>query len=425
MPKSYIVDDDYHEVRLDRWFKQKVINLPHSLIERIIRQNKIKLNKKRTKSSQRLQTGDLVEVFDISKFKANNNDKKIKYIPQTKELSKYDDYVVEDNENFIIINKPAGIPVQSGTKSFKNITDVLKNSKYFKDSKPFIVHRIDKETSGILIIAKNRKYAQLFTTLFRIRKIHKTYLALAYGKINKSVKCIRDDLTYFENKKKIKYIPKKEELSKYDDYVIENNDNFIVINKPAGIPVQSGTKSFKNITDVLKNSKYFQNSKPFIVHRIDKETSGILIIAKNRKFAQLFTTLFRIRKIHKTYLALVYGKINKSVKNMQDELIYFENKKKIIQKAITNIKIIKSNEELSYVELNPITGRKHQLRKQLLNLGNPIIGDDKYFLKNFKKIKNKNLMLHAYKIKFMINNIKYNFKAKYNNYFEQLLKEKF
>ena len=299
MPKTFIVDDEYHETRLDKWFKQKVINLPHSLIERILRQNKIKLNKKKVKSSYRLQSGDLIEIYDISKFKAKD-------------------------------------------------------------------------------------------------KIEK-----------------------------IKYKPKKKEISRYEDYIIENNDNFIVINKPAGIPVQSGTKSFKNITDLLKNSKYFEGSKPFIVHRIDKETSGILIIAKNRKYAQLFTSLFRIRKIHKTYLALAYGKINKSVKSMRDDLIYFENKKKKIQKAISNIKIIKSNDELSYVELNPITGRKHQLRKQLLNLGNPIVGDDKYFLTNFRKIKTRNLMLHAYKIKFMINNVQYNFKAKYNNYFEQLLKEKF
>ena len=299
MPKTFIVDDEYHETRLDKWFKQKVINLPHSLIERIIRQNKIKLNKKKAKSSYRLQSGDLIEIYNISKFKAKDKIEKIKYKPKTKELSRY------------------------------------------------------------------------------------------------------------------------------DNYIIENNDNFIVINKPAGIPVQSGTKSFKNITDLLKNSKYFEGSKPFIVHRIDKETSGILIIAKNRKYAQLFTSLFRIRKIHKTYLALAYGKINKSVKSMRDDLIYFENEKKIIQKAISNIKVIKSNDELSYVELNPITGRKHQLRKQLLNIGNPIIGDDKYFLTNFRKIKTKNLMLHAYKIKFMINNIQYNFKAKYNNFFEKILKEKF
>ena len=298
MLKTFIVDDEYHETRLDKWFKQKVISLPHSLIEKILRQNKIKINKKKVKASYRLQSGDLIEIYDISKFKAKD-------------------------------------------------------------------------------------------------KIEK-----------------------------VKYKPKKKELSRYDDYIIENNDNFIVINKPAGIPVQSGTKSFKNITDLLKNSKYFEGSKPFIVHRIDKETSGLLIIAKNRKYAQLFTSLFRIRKIHKTYLAIAYGKINKSVKSIRGNLTYFENKKKIIQKAISNIKIIKSNDELSYVELNPITGRKHQLRKQLLNLGNPIIGDDKYFLANFRKIKTKNLMLHAYKIKFMLNNVQYNFKAKYNNFFEQLLKEK-
>ena len=299
MPKSYTVVDDYQDWRLDRWFKQNVINLPHSLIERIIRQNKIKVNKKKTKSSYRVQSGDLIEVYNILKFR----------------------------------------PI--------------------------------------------------------------------------------------DNSKKLKYIPKKSEIGKYDDYVIENNENFIIINKPSGTAVQAGTKSFKNLIDTIKNTKYFENSKPYIVHRIDKETSGILIIAKNRKFAQLFTSLFRIRKIHKTYLALVYGKVNNSVKTMRDELVYYENKKKVTQKAITNIKIIKSNEGYSFVELNPITGRKHQLRKQLLKIGNPIIGDDKYFLNNRKKIRTKGLMLHAYKIKFMINNVQYNFKAKYNDHFENFLKKIF
>ena len=297
MPKSYTVDDDYHHSRLDKWFKNEIINLPHSLLEKLLRQNKIKVNKKRTKSSYRLQTGDLIEIYDISKLKP-----------------------------------------------------------------------VDK-------------------------------------------------------KKKIKYLPKKKEIGFYDDYIIEDNENFIVLNKPIGIPVQSGTKSFKNLIDILKNSKYFENSKPFIVHRLDKETSGVLIIAKNRKFAQLFTSLFRIRKIHKTYLAIVYGKVNKSIKMMKDNLIYYENNKKISQKAVSNLKIIKSNEAYSFLELNPITGRKHQLRKQLLKIGCPIVGDDKYFLNDRKRIKIKNLMLHAHKIKFMINNIQYNFKAKYNSVFEDFLKK--
>jgi 23S rRNA pseudouridine955/2504/2580 synthase len=297
MPKSYTVDDDYNGSRLDKWFKNTIINLPHSLLEKILRQNKVKVNKKKTKSSYRLQTGDLIEIYNVSKFKP-----------------------------------------------------------------------IDK-------------------------------------------------------KEKIKYLPKKKEIGNYDDYVIEDNENFIVINKPSGIPVQSGTKSFKNIIDILKNTKYFENSKPFIVHRLDKETSGVLIIAKNRKYAQLFTSLFRIRKIHKTYLAIVYGKVDKSTKVMKDDLISYENSKKIIQKAVSNLKIIKSNEGYSYLELNPITGRKHQLRKQLLKIGCPIVGDDKYFLNDRKRLKIKNLMLHAYKIKFMINNIQYNFKVKYNNLFEDFLKK--
>ena len=297
MPKSYTVDDDYNDSRLDKWFKNKIINLPHSLLEKILRQNKVKVNKKKTKSSYRLQTGDLIEIYDISKLKP-----------------------------------------------------------------------VDK-------------------------------------------------------KEKIKYLPKKKEIGTYDDYVIEDNENFIVINKPSGIPVQSGTKSFKNIVDIIKNTKYFKNSKPYIVHRLDKETSGVLIIAKNRKYAQLFTSLFRIRKIHKTYLAIVYGKVDKSIKVMRDNLIYYESNKKIFQKAVSNLKIIKSNEDYSYLELNPITGRKHQLRRQLLKIGCPIIGDDKYFLNDRKRIKIKNLMLHAYKIKFMINNVQYNFKAKYNNLFEDFLKK--
>ena len=81
---------------------------------------------------------------------------------------------IENNENFVVINKPAGISVQSGTKSKRNIIDILSFQEF--EGKPYPVHRIDKETSGIIIVAKNRKYAQLFTHLFRIRKIHKIYL---------------------------------------------------------------------------------------------------------------------------------------------------------------------------------------------------------------------------------------------------------
>ena len=299
MIKKFQVTRDFHDARFDKWFKRNVLDIPQGLIEKIIRKNQVKVNNKKTKSSYRIQENDIVEVFNIEKLE--------------------------------------------------------------------------------------------------------------------------------ESKKKIitQYIPSISEKAKYDDFIIEDNDNFVVINKPSGIPVQSGTKSFKNIIDTLRKTKYFENAKPFIVHRLDKDTSGILIVAKNREYAQLFTSLFRLRKIHKTYLAIVYGEIPKGTKILEDELILYENDKKIIQKALSYLKLLKTNSQYSLLELRPITGRKHQLRKQLYNLGNPIIGDDKYFFKNRGVyIKSKYLMLHAYEIKFMINDVKYNFSAPLNQNFSEFLNKK-
>ena len=299
MVKKFEVEKNFHNTRFDRWFKNKVLDIPQGLIEKIIRRNQAKVNGKKTKSSYRVQENDTIEIFNIDKIK----------------------------------------------KTEKNLIT--------------------------------------------------------------------------------QYVPSPTERDKYDDFIIENNENFIVINKPAGIAVQSGTKSFKNVVDTLRETKYFEDSKPYIVHRLDKETSGILIVAKTREYAQLFTSLFRIRKIHKTYLAVVYGEVSKEIKVLEDDLILYEKERKIIQKATSYIKILKSSSEYSLLELRPITGRKHQLRKQLYNIGNSIIGDDKYYVKRGKDfIKSKNLMLHAYEIKFMINNVKYNFTADFNKEFKDFLTKK-
>jgi len=299
MIKKFEIEKDFHNTRFDRWFKNNVLDIPQGLIEKIIRKNQAKVNGKKTKSSYRVQENDIIEIFNIDKIK----------------------------------------------KTEKNLIT--------------------------------------------------------------------------------QYIPSHTERDKYDDFIIENNENFIVINKPAGIAVQSGTKSFKNVVDTLRETKYFDDTKPYIVHRLDKETSGILIVAKTREYAQLFTSLFRIRKIHKTYLAVVYGEVSKEIKVLEDDLVLYEKDKKIVQKATSYLKILKNSSDYSLLELRPITGRKHQLRKQLYNIGNSIIGDDKYYVKRGKDfIKSKNLMLHAYEIKFMINNVKYNFTADFNKEFKDFLIKK-
>ncbi|MDC0043996.1 RNA pseudouridine synthase [Candidatus Pelagibacter sp.] len=195
------------------------------------------------------------------------------------------------------------------------------------------------------------------------------------------------------------------------------------MNKSSGISVQGGTKSKKNLVDIFAKSEIFQNSKPFSVHRLDKDTSGVFIIAKHRQSAQLLTSLFRLRKVHKTYLAICHGEILSNSGNWENDLVRYENNKPIIEKAKTTYNVLDKNSICSLVEMKPITGRKHQLRKQLLAIGNPIYGDQKYKLNNNKAI-NKNLMLHSYQIKFMIKNKKFTYTALLPDYFKKLLKTK-
>ena len=297
MIKNYIVDRTYNNMRLDRWLRNKIGNIPQSYIEKSLRTGKIKINKKKVKSSSKVKTNDKIEIFNLN-FK----------------------------ENFI--------------------------------------------------------------------------------------------------QKKKKFNPSNEVIKSNEDLVIDNNSDFIVLNKSAGISVQGGTKSKKNLVDIFAKSKIFEGSKPFSVHRLDKDTSGVFIMAKNRQTAQLLTSLFRLRKVHKTYLAICSGELEKNSGEWIDELIRYDNGKKIIEKAKTIFRVLDKNSNCSLVEMKPITGRKHQLRKQLFNIGHSIYGDKKYRSPTSTKGINKELMLHSYQIRFMINKKKYTYKALLPNYFKNLLQVK-
>jgi 23S rRNA pseudouridine955/2504/2580 synthase len=157
---------------------------------------------------------------------------------------------------------------------------------------------------------------------------------------------------------------------------------------------------------------------------LDKDTSGVFIMAKTRESAQLLTSLFRLRKVHKTYLAICHGALNSDSGEWDDDLIRYDGERKIIEKAKTIYKVLDKNSEASLVELKPITGRKHQLRKQLYALGQPIFGDIKYKLSNSARGLNKNLMLHSYQIRFMIDDVKHTYTALLPDYFRKLLKTK-
>jgi len=247
-------------------------------------------------------------------------------------------------------------------------------------------------------------------------------------KLKKNDQVILHNFSFLSQKhKKITtlYSPTKSDLKFSSEIFIENNDNFAVINKPYGIAVQSGTKSRKNIIDILRKTKEFEGNQPYSVHRIDKETTGILVVAKNRQYAQIFTNLFRLRKIKKIYLGIVFGQLKNKKGKFEDILFHDEGDKKISSKAITYYEVLDTNANYSLVKLIPYTGRKHQLRKQLQMRGNPIIGDNKYRIYEDKINKKNKLMLHSYNISFSINDVKYSFIAKTPIDFDYTLKKKY
>ena len=159
MNKTYIVDSTYEGIRIDKWIRNNLGKVPQSLIEKILRNGKIKLNKKKTKSSTKLSYKDTIYTFDLI-FETNKIHKKIKYAPSNEVIKENESLIIDNNENFIVVNKASGISVQGGTKSKKNLIDIFSKSLLFKNTKPFSVHRLDKDTSGVFIIAKNRETAK-------------------------------------------------------------------------------------------------------------------------------------------------------------------------------------------------------------------------------------------------------------------------
>ena len=202
MNKSYTIKEIYSGMRIDRWIRNNVASLPQSLIEKSLRKGKIKVNIKKVNSSYKLKTGDKIKFFNFT-FEINKSKETYKkFSPSSKLLKVHENRILENNDDFIVIDKSPGVPVQGGTKSKKNLIDILASSEFFKDTKPFPVHRLDKETSGIMIISKNHNSARLLTTLFRLRKIHKTYLAVCHGHIGKKKGELKNELITYENDRK-------------------------------------------------------------------------------------------------------------------------------------------------------------------------------------------------------------------------------
>lgn len=196
----------------------------------------------------------------------------------------------------------------------------------------------------------------------------------------------------------------KQDVALMQSLVIYKDENIIVLNKPSGLAVQGGTNTKRHVDGMLDALCFGEKEKPKLVHRIDKDTSGILVLARNRTNAEILTRAFKDKDIDKTYLAIVQGCPKKNEMVIDAPLLKQGEKMAVAkegQKAVSKMMVLDSlGDKAALVELSPKTGRTHQLRAHMQYIGNPIMGDDKYFIENKLKITGlaNKLYLHAYKI---------------------------
>lgn len=215
--------------------------------------------------------------------------------------------------------------------------------------------------------------------------------------------------------------------------VIFEDENLLVINKPSGLVVHPFDNSTeKTLIDYLKESHpqifsitenifTLQDGTTFdlggIVHKLDRETSGIMVIAKNKKTKEALKKLFLEHQVGKQYLALVEGIIEPSSlrinaplgrnKKSYKQVAFPENLRGELHDAITDLSVVLRGGGVTLVKLEPLTGRTHQLRAHMNYIKHPIVGDIAYG----SSIPSPRIMLHAQKLRFIINNQELTFEA--------------
>ena len=173
------VNSDEAGMRVDRWFKHRFPQLGHGRLQKLLRTGQVRVEGRRVKSGTRLDQGQMIRIppMDPSPPKADKS---------TPVISKNDardlkDRVLHWDEDVIVINKPSGLAVQGGSGLHRHLDAMLDALRFGVEEKPRLVHRLDKDTSGVLLLARNAAVARTLTNAFRTKKIRKLYWSVVVG----------------------------------------------------------------------------------------------------------------------------------------------------------------------------------------------------------------------------------------------------
>ena len=173
--------------------------------------------------------------------------------------------------------------------------------------------------------------------------------------------------------------------------LLHEDDDVLVFDKPAGLAVQGGSGVVRHVDGLLEAWRNRKGEKPRLVHRLDRDTSGVLVVARSRLAAMKLAEAFRARETKKTYWALVKGVPRKAEDRIStwlvkeptadgDRMRVATHGEKGADHAVSFYRVIdNAGQALSWLEMEPYTGRTHQLRVHAAHIGHPIIGDPKYF----------------------------------------------
>ena len=216
-------------------------------------------------------------------------------------------------------------------------------------------------------------------------------------------------------------VNKREDARFLRDIILYEDDELFVFNKPHGLAVQGGSGTKRHIDGMLKSLPNAKGEAPRLVHRLDRDTSGCLLVAKTRAVASHFGAVFRSRSARKIYWALTVGVpspqqgniscfLGKQLTREGEQMAVVDKGYRGAQHSMSHYSVTdNAGQEFSWVTLKPVTGRTHQLRVHMMNLGTPILDDPRYYeMENWNWVKpeglGSGLHLHARRLAIPLRN---------------------